>query len=148
GEEFLRSGDIDFAFVFLHQLLPALVAGIAAQPSVFQVGVGFFGGEVRAKKVVFGGEEDVRFSVERDIFQAQLEAGNFILFRIGDKPIVRVAAVVAFLEGARDIVDGSGILHGLASADKFGDAVEVIAGKAGDGSFGDDDAGSVDAEVV
>src|ERR1700676_247157 len=48
----------------------------------------------------------------------------------------------------RDVVDGSGILHGLTGADEFGHALGVETVKTSDGGFGNDDAGGIDAEVV
>jgi len=52
GEEFLRGGDVNLALIFLHQLLPALVAGVTAQTSIFQIEVGFFRGKLRANRKI------------------------------------------------------------------------------------------------
>ena len=46
------------------------------------------------------------------------------------------------------VVDGTGVLHGLASAHELGLAVRIEAAEAADRGFGDHQAGVVDAEIV
>src|SRR6202030_756073 len=99
-------------------------------------------GEIGAHKI------SVRFALQRDIFQAQLQAGDFAFVSVSNQPVIGITAVVTFLENARRIVDGGGILHGLAGADEFGHAVGVESVKTGDRGLGNDHARGIDAKIV
>jgi hypothetical protein len=52
GQEFLRGGHVNLAFVFLHKLFPADAARVTAEAGVFQVKIGFLGGQFRADGIV------------------------------------------------------------------------------------------------
>jgi hypothetical protein len=52
GEEFLRSGDVNLALIFLHQLLPALWRALRSEASIFQIEVGLFRGKLRANRKI------------------------------------------------------------------------------------------------
>lgn len=149
GEEGFGQRQVDFAFVIVQELVPAEVAGGGRGGEVLGVEIfGFFGeelfieGEIRASEVAVAG------ALEGDVFETELEAGDFVGLVVGDEPGVGVAAVVAFLEEGRNFVDGGSILEGLAGADKLGDAGFVETLEGGDSGFGDEDAGRIDAEVV
>ena len=91
-------------------------------------------GEIRAhEKAVLG-------ALQRHVLQAQLQARDLVGLAVGHQPVVGVAAVVAVLHDAREIVDGGGVLHGLAGAHELRDAVGIEAAEAADGGLGDDDA--------
>ena len=149
AHEALREFEINFAFVLLNQRLPADAPGGGGRREIFGVEIFcFFGDELRVDGEVGAGVIAVLGSFQRDVFEAEFEAGDLAGFVVADEPGVGVTAVVAFFEDGGDLVDGLAVLEGFARPDEFGDAFFVEALEGGNRSFGDDDSGCIDAEVV
>src|ERR1700722_17738482 len=119
GQEFLSGRYVDFALEFLHQLQPALMPGIFTLSGIVNIETSLFldqlgvGWEVRAH------EKAVLSAQQWSVLEAQFQACSLIILAVGYQPVVGVAAGVALFHNAREIVNGVGILHGLARADEL-----------------------------
>src|SRR5205085_2888797 len=137
GKKFLRQGSIDLAFVLLHELVPAGVAGVHGAGGIVGIVGGFFLDELRVAGEIGAYEVAIFGTPHAMIFQAELEARDFAGLAVGEKPIVGVATVVALEHDAHVIVDGVGILQRFAGAHEFRGAGGIEAGELRDGGFGD-----------
>src|SRR5580658_4672748 len=136
GQELLSGGYVDFALVFLHQLQPAFMPRILAQAGVIDIETRLFLDQFGVGGEIGTNEKAVPGAQQRSVLEAQFQAGGLIVLAVGHQPVVGVAAGVAVPHNAREIVNGIGILHGLAGADEFGNSVGVEAVEFADGGFG------------
>ena len=86
----------------------------------------------------------LRYSLR--LVRAQLEHGDLVGLDVAEQPFVGVQAVVVLLEDVDRLVDGVGILDGLANARGQGLAVDVEAGLV-DGRLADEQAGVVEVII-
>ena len=112
-QKLLRQIDVNLAFIFRHQLIPAPVARIAAEPCIISAEIGFLRSQLGIDGKIGAHEISVAFALKRDIFQTQFQAGDFAFVSISNQPVIGIAAVVTFLENARRIVDLAGAIAEL-----------------------------------
>jgi hypothetical protein len=79
----------------------------------------FFQGKLRANRKIGADKVAVGLALEGDVLEAKFEAGDFVLFGIGDQPIVGIAALFPSLKIRATSSIEREYCNGFASANKI-----------------------------
>src|SRR5437867_623339 len=148
GQKPLAHGDIELTLVFRHDLIPAETPSIGTHPPITYRKFRLFMNQLFVDWKIRACEITILATSQVDVFEAELKAGNLVGLAISHQPVISIATIVSICHDPREIVDGRGILHGLASPHKFRNSVRVPAEKPRDGGFCDQHTGGVHSKVV